>query len=144
MSLAALSGGLALANAGLGAVHGLAGPLGGIYPAPHGAVCGRLLPEVMEANIRALKDRDPSSPARDRYRRAAEILTGKPGAEAADGVEWVRALLGRLQVPPLAEYGLTRAGIPEVAAQAKRASSMKGNPVALTGKELEEILSRAL
>ncbi len=144
MALAALAGGLALANAGLGAVHGLAGPLGGIYPAPHGAVCGRLLPEVMAANLRALESRAPSSPARERYRQVAVILTGQPEAEAADGVRRVRRLVERLEIPPLSGYGLTPAGIPEVVMKAKSSSSMKGNPIALTGEELAEILSRAL
>ncbi len=144
LSLAALLGGLALANAGLGAVHGLAGPLGGIYPAPHGAVCGRLLPEVMAVNLRALESRSSSSPARDRYRRAAVILTGERTADAADGVAWVRRLVERLKIPPLSAYGLTPEGIVEVAEKARRSSSMKGNPVELTGEELAGILTRAL
>ncbi len=55
MALVSLFGGLALANAKLGAVHGFAGPIGGIFPAPHGAVCARLLAVVMEVNLRALK-----------------------------------------------------------------------------------------
>lgn len=144
MALAALAGGLALANAGLGAVHGLAGPLGGLFPAPHGAICGRLLPEVMEANIQALEARAPSSPALLRYREAAAILTGNRDAEAGDGVRWVSRLVERLEVPPLSRYGLTPSGSPEVAEKAKNSSSMKGNPVELTGEELAEILKRAL
>jgi len=144
MALAALAGGIALANAGLGAVHGLAGPLGGIFPAPHGAVCGRLLPEVMAANIRALKARHPASPALLRYREAAGILTGDPESEAGAGVEWVRGLVARLGVPPLSRYGLEPAGIPEVVGKAERSSSMKGNPVELTARELGAILDRAL
>lgn len=144
MALAALGGGIALANAGLGAVHGLAGPLGGSFPAPHGAVCGRLLPVVMAANIRALEARLPESPALHRYREAAAILTGDPGAGAEDGVHWVRGLVERLGVPPLSRYGLTRAGIPETAEKAKNSSSMKGNPVELTGEELAGILAAAL
>ena len=56
MSLAALFGGLALANAKLGAVHGFAGPLGGLFPAPHGMICARLLPFVVEAQCARLAD----------------------------------------------------------------------------------------
>lgn len=144
MALASLGGGLALANAGLGAVHGLAGPLGGIYPAPHGAVCGRLLPEVMAANLRALKDRGPSSPAISRYREAAVLLTGERGADAADGVRWVNGLIERFRIPRLARFGLTPAGIPEVIRMAEDSSSMKGNPIELTGEELKDILAKAL
>ena len=144
LSLAALLGGLALANAGLGAVHGLAGPLGGIYPAPHGAVCGRLLPEVMAANIQALEIRGPTSSGRDRYRQAAVLLTGEREAQAGDGVTWVRRLVEQLKIPPLSLYGLTPEGIPEVAEKARRSSSMKGNPIELTEKELADILTSAL
>jgi alcohol dehydrogenase class IV len=77
MSLASLFGGLALANAALGAVHGFAGPLGGMLHAPHGVLCGRLLPLIMEANIRALQQRQPDHPAVKRYVEIAQILTGE-------------------------------------------------------------------
>ncbi len=93
MAIASLYGGLALANAGLGAVHGFAGPIGGSFPAPHGAVCGALLPHVMAANIQALRERDPGSFALRRYEEIATMLTGKTKAPTADaGVEWVRRL----------------------------------------------------
>ena len=78
MAVASLFGGLALANAGLGAVHGFAGPIGGMFPAPHGAVCAALLPHVMEANLRALRLRQPDSPALARYEAVARLLTGQP------------------------------------------------------------------
>ena len=79
MALASLLGGLALANAGLGAVHGFAAPIGGMFPAPHGAVCAALLPHVMAANIRALRERAPESAALARYETVARLLTGKAG-----------------------------------------------------------------
>ena len=79
MSVAALFGGLALANAGLGAVHGFAGPVGGMFPAPHGAVCAALLPHVMEMNLRALRARQPASETLPRYEEVARILTGRRG-----------------------------------------------------------------
>src|SRR5690606_34755194 len=114
MALASLCGGLALANAGLGAVHGFAGPLGGMFPAPHGAVCARLLPFVVEANLRALEARAPRSPARDRYAEAAQLLTGRPAATAADAVAWTHAVVDRLGIPPLSAYGVTAADVPAV------------------------------
>jgi alcohol dehydrogenase class IV len=88
MAFAALLGGLALANAGLGVVHGLAAPLGGSHAAPHGAVCAALLPPAMEANLRAMKERQPDLPALDRYRVVARLLTGRLDASADDAVAW--------------------------------------------------------
>jgi alcohol dehydrogenase class IV len=90
MAIASLYGGLALANAGLGAVHGFAGPIGGMFPAPHGAVCAALLPHVMVANLRALRERPPEYPALNRYEEAARWLTGNTNATADDGVAWVK------------------------------------------------------
>ena len=144
MALVSLFGGLALANAGLGAVHGFAGPIGGMFPAPHGAVCARLLPVVMEANVAALTDRSPNSPALARYDEIGRILTGDGSARAADGVDWVRRLCGELQVAPLADYGISQAEVPLVVEKATVASSMKANPITLTAQELTAILWRAL
>lgn len=144
MALASLCGGLALANAKLGAVHGFAAPLGGTFPAPHGAVCARLLPLVMAANVRALEARAPGSPALTRYGEVAQILTGDSSADASDGVRWVRELCAALAVPPLADFGVTEADIPEVVAKAQRASSMQGNPVVLSAEELTQVLHEAI
>jgi alcohol dehydrogenase class IV len=144
MALASLFGGMALANAGLGAVHGLAGPIGGMFPAPHGAVCAALLPYVMEANLRALRQRQPDSPALSRYQTVARLLTGKSEAAADDGVEWVRALVSDLQVSGLARYGIRLEDSAELAAKAAQASSMKANPIVLTPGELSEIMEKAM
>jgi alcohol dehydrogenase class IV len=144
MALGSLFGGMALANAGLGAVHGLAGPLGGMVHAPHGALCARLLPLVMEMNIRALEERVPSSPALPRYDEVARLLTGETRAVRADGVIWAYKTCTGLSIPPLSVYGLQAADIPAATTQAQKASSMKANPVELTDRELIEILTRAL
>lgn len=144
MALVSLFGGLALANAGLGAVHGFAAPLGGMLQAPHGAICARLLPFVMEVNIRALRARQPDHYALSRYDEIARILTGNPNAVAADGIAWVHGLCQALQIQPLSAYGLTQEDIPRVVERAAAASSMKGNPIPLTPEEMTEILTRAL
>ncbi|MEN6486003.1 MAG: iron-containing alcohol dehydrogenase [Syntrophobacteraceae bacterium] len=144
MSLASLFGGLALANAKLGAVHGLAGPLGGVLPAPHGALCARLLPVVMNANIRALRERAPGSPVLERYSEVARLLTGKEGARHSDGVSRLNALCSELAIPALSAYGLGQNMIPAVVEQAMKASSMKGNPIELTGPELTSALEQAM
>ena len=143
MCLASLFGGLALANAKLGAVHGFAGALGGMYNAPHGALCAALLPHVMEANISVLNSRASDSPALDRYDEVARIVTGDPGALADRGFIWVQDLCRQLHVPTLAAYGLEKADFPAMVAKSQNASSMKGNPIALTKQELLDILDQA-
>ena len=144
MALASLFSGLALANAGLGAVHGFAAPLGGQFDAPHGVICARLLPIVMETNVQALHERDPQSAALSRYDEIARILTGDSNACAQDGVAWVQELCEALNVPGLSGIGLSQDNIAEIVAKAQRASSMKGNPIELTKNELSDILKKAL
>ena len=143
MAVASLFGGLALANAGLGAVHGFAGPIGGSFPAPHGAVCGALLPHVMAANVQALRERDPQSFALGRYDRLAAMVTKNPHATADAGVDWVRQLVAGLPVPGLRAYGIREEHFADLVAKATVASSMKANPIQLTPAELTEILQRA-
>jgi alcohol dehydrogenase class IV len=144
MAVASLFGGLALANAGLGAVHGFAGPIGGMFPAPHGAVCAALLPSVMEANLRALRQRQPGSEALRRYDEVARLVTGNSSARAEDGVECARRLVADLRIPGLGAYGITRAHTDELIEKAAKASSMKANPITLTPGELAETLESAL
>ncbi|NWG16275.1 MAG: iron-containing alcohol dehydrogenase [Chloroflexi bacterium] len=144
MALVSLFGGLALANARLGAVHGFAGPLGGMYPIPHGVACAALLPHVMEANIRALKTRQPDSPSLRRYDEVARILTGRADAAAEDGAAWARDLGAALAIPPLSAFGIQADHFPEIVDKSARASSMKGNPITLTPDELTAILTAAL
>lgn len=144
MALTSLLGGLALANAKLGAVHGFAGLIGGLFPAPHGAICARLLPFVMEANIHALQERQPGNDALQRYDDVARMLTGDESATGADGVAWVLSLVEDLHVPPLSAYGMTVADFPALIETVAKTSSMKGNPIPLNPSELEAILTRAL
>ena len=144
MSWVSLLGGLALANAGLGAVHGFAAPLGGMFPIPHGAACAAVLPYAMDVNVRALRRRAPDGEALGRYGHIARILTGDGNATAEDGVEWVAQLCATLEVPPLRVYGVTAAAIPALVERAARSGSMKGNPIALEAAEMEEIVARAV
>ena len=144
MCAASLLGGMALANAGLGAVHGLAGPIGGMFPAPHGAVCARLLPEVMAVNVAALRARAAGSPALLRYREVAQIVTGAEDATIEDGIRWVRDLVRELGIRSLGSLGIGAADLPELVACGQRASSMKGNPIALDDAELQAVLVAAL
>jgi alcohol dehydrogenase class IV len=144
MSLASLFGGMTLANAGLGVVHGFAAPIGGMFPAPHGAVCAALLALGMEANIRALRSRAPSTGALRRYADVACALAGDPNARVEDGPAWAARLAREFAIPPLSVYGIRESDVPALVEKASQASSMKANPIRLTDKELTEILTRAL
>lgn len=140
MALAALFSGMALANAGLGAVHGFAAPIGGGFHAPHGAVCAILLAPVWAANLAALTDAD----ARQRFQTAARLLTSDPAATAESALPWLRDLTARLHIPGLCTYGIREDHLEDIATKAAQASSMKGNPVALSHETLAAILRSAL
>ena len=144
MALASLFGGFALANAGLGAVHGFSGVVGGMFKAPHGAVCAALLPHVMAMNRTALSQRQPQNPILARYDEIARLLTGNALAKAGEGVEWVRELTASLGVPSLVAHGVSQSHISMIVEKTAVASGTKVNPIALTRDELSEILSRAI
>jgi alcohol dehydrogenase class IV len=144
MALASLWSGVALANAGLGAVHGFAGPLGGMFDAPHGAICAALLPEVMRTNIGALRQRAPSDPALDRCTEIARLVTRRNDAAAEDGMDAIRRLCNELRIPSLSRFGVTVEDVPAIVSGARRASSMKANPIVLTDEELTEIIERSM
>jgi alcohol dehydrogenase class IV len=143
MALGALLGGMALANAGLGAVHGFAAVLGGAFTASHGAVCAALLAPVLEMNGRVLPETGPAECCA-RLDELARLLTGRQVATITDAVAWVRQLTSELGIPGLRAYGVTAADIPEICRQAAQASSMKANPVKLSDGRLREILAQAL
>jgi alcohol dehydrogenase class IV len=143
-SWASLLGGMALANAGLGAVHAFAAPVGGMWKAPHGAICAAVLPHAIEVNVEALRRRAPANPALRRYDEIARVLTREPHAIADDAVLAITNFCDRLEIPPLRTYGVTEADIPDLAEKAAQTSSMKGNPIQLTTEELREIALRAL
>jgi alcohol dehydrogenase class IV len=145
LSQAALWSGLALANAGLGAVHGFAGPIGGMYAVPHGTVCAALLAPVMKANIAALRERGgEANGSLSRYAEVASWLTQRADAAPDEGVAHVESLVAKLQIPKLSAFGLKRDDVPAIVGQAQKASSMKANPVVLTADELAAALAAAL
>jgi alcohol dehydrogenase class IV len=132
MCVAGMLSGMALANAALGAVHGLSGPLGGMFDAPHGALCAAVLPYVVEVNEQAAKQRLENSPVVPRFAQIRRAM--------GDLGELIRAL----KIPPLRGYGVMRENFPEIIEKAKKSNSMKGNPVVLEDDELREILEHAL
>jgi len=143
MAFAALCSGMALANARLGAVHGLAGPLGGLSGAPHGVICARLVPAVTAATVRALRARAPGSPALPKYDEAARLLLATPAATADALAAWLEQLCTQGALPPLAQFGITPAMGAAIIPGALRASSMKTHPIVLTDAELQDILACA-
>ena len=117
--------------------------IGGLCDAPHGAVCARLLPIVMEANIQALRERIPNHPALERYARIARLLTGKKALPEA-GVDFLIQLMTDFQIPGLGSYGLDTDKFASVVENTRRASSTKGNPILLSDEELWHILEKAI
>lgn len=144
MCMVSLYGGLALAHAGLGAVHGFAGPIGGAFDAPHGLVCACLLADVMQANIRWLQTHANETPALQRYEDIARIVTGQTTACAEDGVAWIRQLTSELQVPSLANMGLREEDFPDLVASTVCSNGIKTNPAPLDKEALQAILAAAL
>jgi alcohol dehydrogenase class IV len=147
MAYSSLCSGLALANAGLGAVHGFASVLGGRYPVPHGVCCAALLPHVVRGNIAALSAREPQNPALARYGTVLARITGglEIGQVVLDKlVDEIRELVHTMHIPPLSTYGVTIDAVPDLVTQSQQASSMKANPIKLTTEELTQILMAAL
>jgi alcohol dehydrogenase class IV len=143
MALCSLLGGLSLANAKLGAVHGLAGVIGGTVDVPHGIACAALLVATFEANVKALRTRQPDSPALARYHQVARLLTGRADATIEQGSAWIGETVRLLGIPKLARYGLRPEYADEIVGRALNASSTKGNPIELRADELYAVLAAA-
>jgi alcohol dehydrogenase len=147
MAYAALCSGICLAQAGLGAVHGLASPLGVQHPIPHGAACGATLVAATRVNIAALEARDQGNRALSRYAAAGRLFTGRAGADDREArsalVSALESLTASLGVPSLSTFGITESSIPALVADS-RGSSMKTNPVLLTDEEIAAILRASL
>lgn len=141
---ASLCGGIALANAKLGSIHGFAGPLGGMISAPHGAICASLLVSCFSANLKAMDSRDKGNPSRGKMDDVATLLTGNPQAKASYASAWFESLYNDLPLKSLGELGFEASQIEEAARKSAKSSSMKGNPIELSKFELIEILETAL
>ena len=145
LALASLLGGLALANAGLGAVHGIAGPFGGMFPgAPHGSICAALLPSSLEVNHRALKERHPDQTCLQRFSELALMVTGNTHAPFESMLNWVIETIAKLNIPGLGTYGFNINHLPDLIQKSKNASSMKGNPIELRDTEIQTLIQKAI
>jgi alcohol dehydrogenase class IV len=145
MAYAAMVSGITLSHAGLGAVHGLASPLGAFFPIPHGVICGTLAGAVAAANIRAMQERDPGNPALAKYAKLGRLLGGRPDLENEPEaalevlVNSLALLISELKLPRLGELGVQISDISRIVGQS-RGSSMKTNPIVLTDHEIEQVL----
>jgi len=144
MAYVSLLGGLSLANAKLGAVHGLAGPIGGMFNAPHGTICAALLPAVMQVNAELISKIDAEEKKVNRFKEIAEWITGDKAATIQDGVEWISSLAASLDIPGLSELGISSSDFDSIIDKSKRSSSMKGNPVTLSDDQMERILEMSM
>lgn len=140
MALAALFSGMALANAGLGAVHGFAAVIGGMTDIPHGIVCARLLEPVLGINLEALRQTDGSATTLGKLDEMGCLLTGRSGAVAEDGLEWIRLLCAEFHLPSLGQAGLGEGDFATIVGMARQSNSMRGNPVDLSDGDLLRIL----
>lgn len=141
MALVSLSGGLALANAGLGAVHGLAGVLGGRLGAPHGLICGRLMGPVLAANARAIAEAGADL---SRFEAVAQWLGDAFERDATTVFEDLPTLLDSWKVPRLAQWLTSETDLEAIAREAAGASSMKANPCVLSTGALVQAMQRAV
>ena len=146
MALAALLSGITLTNAGLGAVHGFAAPLGAQFPIPHGVICARLLPPVVAANIEALRrEKQVAHPALVRYDNIDSFArVCMPSRSSNSLPAFLESLVQELRIPPLSQFGLRGEHIPGMVALARKTSSMRYNPVVLADDVLANILRSAL
>lgn len=152
LMLAASLSGITLANAGLGAVHGLAGPIGAYFEAPHGIVCARLLAPITTANLFSLQQDkgDFSTRTLAKYAQIAILLSDDSTLACASQSDQLQALMSylnemtaRYAPQSLAEFGITPCQLNPVIENC-RAGSMLGNPVILSDTQLLEVLYLAL
>jgi alcohol dehydrogenase len=147
MAYAALLSGITLAQAGLGAAHGLAAALGGFFAIPHGIACGATLVATVEVNVQALEARDPRGPALRRYAQLGRVLGGRAGGSDRRARELLGATLEawstELDIPGLLRFGVAEADLAQLV-PASRGSSMRTNPIALSDEEIGAIVRQSL
>ena len=145
MAYGSLCSGIGLANAGLGIVHGLAGPIGGWFPMPHGVICGTLMAAAQQQNWSALKQRDPGHPAVERMARVGRLMPGGSYLTQNNAaVDHLTVSLGQwveeLKLPRLSDYGITSGDLDRIVG----AASNRNNPIALTPSEIKALLETRL
>ncbi|MHA1274595.1 MAG: iron-containing alcohol dehydrogenase [Promethearchaeota archaeon] len=144
----ALMSGIALANAGLGIVHGLASPIGGFFNIPHGVVCGTLLAEATKKNIEKLKEKGTDGfLLLKKHAEIGALLAGKSRVEDHEVIKYCTILVDTLEhwikvlkIDKLSAYGITEKDIDKIVEKA----GLKNNPVELSKEDIKEILLNRL
>ena len=139
MAWVSLLGGLSLANAKLGAVHGFAGPIGGMFDIPHGVICACLLPQVFRMNLTKVQDQDDHA-LLERFSKIAAWVMNEDHPDVKQAIEWFIGLNEELEIPKLKQLGIEEKDHDAIISKALVSSSMKGNPVSLDANDLREIL----
>lgn len=141
MAYAALTSGVTLANAGLGVIHGLAGPIGGFFNIPHGVVCGTLLAESCKSMINKIRNNNPEGDvALNKFINLGQLLSGKIGKSSDFYLSAVGDIFeqwtSKLQIPLLGHYGVKHKNIDKIITHCNQ----KNTPVQLDENELRNIL----
>jgi alcohol dehydrogenase class IV len=143
MVLTALFSGIALSQAGLGAVHGFAGVIGGLTDAPHGAICACLLSSVLRANFEEINKKIDDNDSLIRFSKISQILTGTSAASPQSAIQWIRDLCKKLEIKGLSSLGVKMEDFDSIVQKAVVSSSMKKNPVILSEDALHRILNES-
>ena len=145
LAYAAFLSGVTLTNAGLGIIHGLASPIGGVVPIPHGVVCATLLAEACRMNIKRLRElRRPDDIMLIKYARVSRVLSCARDADITTSGDLLLQTLDdwtrQLSIPRLGHYGVSESDLDTFAAQ----TGQKSNPIQLEPKDIKAILRARL
>lgn len=144
MAIASLFSGIVLTNGGLAAVHGFSGVVGGLFNAPHGALCGSLLPASMRVNIESCRQDESYAPYLQRFTEIARILTNDLNADPMHAADWVAETARLLHIPRLSSFGITPADFPLIIERSRKKSHMRMNPVYMTDELMERVLELSM
>ena len=133
--------GATLANAGLGVVHGVAGPMGGVIAIPHGVACANLLPFAVKATVDNLVDRDTKGTRAsiEKFSRIGKLFGASdddPQACCRHLVDCLYRWLDDLYLPRLGRFGLTDVHVDHLVSEA----SNKNNPLPLSADQIRQML----
>lgn len=147
MAYASLLSGICLAQTGLGSVHGIVAPLGAFHGVPHGVGCGMLVVAATRLNIDLLEAREPDNPALAKYTTVGKLFRGRSHVDPVGArvfvVHTLQTWAQKLNLPRLADFGITEADIPRLVAHS-RGSSMKTNPIVLSDAEIAQVIQASL
>lgn len=145
VAYSALCSGIALANADLGIVHGIAVPIGGFFKIPHGEVCARLLSASLKVNFNALESRDNLNPSLLKLIKISKFidninLNSKPSNKIDSLINKIDIWINKFKIPTLDYYKITKKDIPKIISK----TSQRNNPITLNENEIEKIIKLSI